>query len=153
MKKPKDQANVLDTIIKLQEQISAIDKKMDIVMGRIMSTPALLANVPKPQPQNQPVRERPEYKITCTDCGKEAVLHFKPTQGRPVYCKECFLLRKKNAVAANVGPIRAEEGYPKITPAPQPATTQIKAPLPKLKKKAAAKRAVTKTRPATKRKK
>jgi CxxC-x17-CxxC domain-containing protein len=30
------------------------------------------------------------YKITCSDCGKEAEVPFKPTEGRPVYCRECY---------------------------------------------------------------
>ncbi|MHA1594140.1 MAG: CxxC-x17-CxxC domain-containing protein [Candidatus Baldrarchaeia archaeon] len=29
-------------------------------------------------------------KITCSDCGQEAEVPFKPTEGRPVYCQECF---------------------------------------------------------------
>ncbi len=29
-------------------------------------------------------------KITCSDCGKEDEVPFKPTEGRPVYCRECF---------------------------------------------------------------
>jgi len=29
-------------------------------------------------------------KIICSDCGKEAEVPFKPTEGRPVYCQECF---------------------------------------------------------------
>ena len=33
---------------------------------------------------------REMHKITCDDCGKEAEVPFKPTQGRPVYCRECF---------------------------------------------------------------
>jgi len=35
-------------------------------------------------------RPRTMYKITCSDCGKEAEVPFKPTEGRPVYCQECF---------------------------------------------------------------
>jgi len=35
-------------------------------------------------------RPRQLYKITCSDCGKEAEVPFKPTEGRPVYCKECY---------------------------------------------------------------
>jgi len=31
---------------------------------------------------------------TCSQCGKETTVPFKPTQGRPVYCKECFQQRK-----------------------------------------------------------
>ncbi len=33
---------------------------------------------------------REMIKITCSDCGKEAEVPFKPTEGRPVYCQECF---------------------------------------------------------------
>ena len=29
-------------------------------------------------------------KIICSDCGKEGEVPFKPTEGRPVYCRECF---------------------------------------------------------------
>jgi CxxC-x17-CxxC domain-containing protein len=29
-------------------------------------------------------------EIKCTDCGKSAVVPFKPTAGKPVYCKECL---------------------------------------------------------------
>ncbi|MGD0329981.1 MAG: CxxC-x17-CxxC domain-containing protein [Nitrososphaeria archaeon] len=30
------------------------------------------------------------HKITCSDCGKEATVPFKPTEGKPVYCNECY---------------------------------------------------------------
>ena len=33
---------------------------------------------------------REMHKITCSDCGEEAEVPFKPTEGRPVYCQECF---------------------------------------------------------------
>jgi CxxC-x17-CxxC domain-containing protein len=39
-------------------------------------------------------RERVETTATCSQCGKETTVPFKPTQGRPVYCKECFQQRK-----------------------------------------------------------
>jgi CxxC-x17-CxxC domain-containing protein len=42
----------------------------------------------------QPPRERVETVATCSQCGKETTVPFKPTQGRPVYCKECFQQRK-----------------------------------------------------------
>ena len=40
------------------------------------------------------VRERVETVTTCSACGKETTVPFKPTQGRPVFCKECFQSRK-----------------------------------------------------------
>jgi CxxC-x17-CxxC domain-containing protein len=43
-------------------------------------------------------RERVETVATCSQCGKETTVPFRPTQGRPVYCKECFQSRKGAAV-------------------------------------------------------
>src|ERR671910_181011 len=36
------------------------------------------------------IRERVETTATCSACGKETTVPFRPTQGRPVFCKECF---------------------------------------------------------------
>jgi len=30
------------------------------------------------------------YSAICAACGKEATVPFEPTEGRPVYCKECY---------------------------------------------------------------
>ena len=38
---------------------------------------------------------REMHKATCSECGKECEVPFKPTEGRPVYCKECFQKHKK----------------------------------------------------------
>ena len=43
-------------------------------------------------------RERVETVARCSSCGKETTVPFRPTQGRPVYCKECFQQRKPAAV-------------------------------------------------------
>ncbi|HNX17280.1 MAG: CxxC-x17-CxxC domain-containing protein [Methanoregula sp.] len=34
-------------------------------------------------------------KVTCSDCGKECEVPFKPTEGRPVYCQECLPKHRK----------------------------------------------------------
>ncbi|WP_082662359.1 CxxC-x17-CxxC domain-containing protein [Candidatus Methanomethylophilus sp. 1R26] len=34
------------------------------------------------------------FKAVCSDCGKECEVPFKPTEGRPVYCRECFQKHK-----------------------------------------------------------
>ena len=36
-------------------------------------------------------RERVEVVVSCALCGIETTVPFKPTQGRPVYCRDCFL--------------------------------------------------------------
>jgi CxxC-x17-CxxC domain-containing protein len=41
-----------------------------------------------------------ETMTTCSQCGRETTVPFKPTQGRPVYCRECFLSRKASPAAA-----------------------------------------------------
>lgn len=38
-------------------------------------------------------RPREMHKITCSECGKEDEVPFKPRQGTPVYCKDCFAKR------------------------------------------------------------
>jgi CxxC-x17-CxxC domain-containing protein len=35
-------------------------------------------------------REVVMYDAVCAECGKETQVPFKPTNTRPVYCKECF---------------------------------------------------------------
>ncbi len=40
--------------------------------------------------RNRPPREY--TKTTCTACGKECEVPFKPTEGKPVYCKECYAI-------------------------------------------------------------
>jgi len=37
---------------------------------------------------------RPETRAICSQCGKETTVPFKPTQGRPVYCRECYQSRR-----------------------------------------------------------
>lgn len=29
-------------------------------------------------------------EVTCSSCGKPAQVPFKPTEGRPVYCSDCY---------------------------------------------------------------
>ena len=38
---------------------------------------------------------REMHKAVCSDCGQECEVPFKPTKGRPVYCRDCFPKHKK----------------------------------------------------------
>ncbi len=38
--------------------------------------------------------QREMHKVTCSDCGNEAEVPFKPSGDRPVYCQECYRKRK-----------------------------------------------------------
>ncbi len=37
---------------------------------------------------------REMHKATCSDCGQECEVPFKPTEGKPVYCKDCYSKKK-----------------------------------------------------------
>ena len=37
---------------------------------------------------------REMHKAICEECKKECTVPFKPSGGRPVYCKDCFSKRK-----------------------------------------------------------
>ena len=39
--------------------------------------------------------QREMHKATCSECGKECEVPFKPTEGKPVYCRECYRKRRK----------------------------------------------------------
>lgn len=47
-------------------------------------------------------------KITCSECGKEAEVPFKPREGTPVYCRECFF-KKKGITPRSEGPAKKAE--------------------------------------------
>ena len=40
-----------------------------------------------------------ETRAICSQCGKETTVPFRPTQGRPVFCRECFQGRRPLASA------------------------------------------------------
>jgi CxxC-x17-CxxC domain-containing protein len=56
---------------------------------------AVLAAVPAPRSFSS----RVETKAICSQCGKETTVPFKPTQGRPVFCRDCFQ-QKRTAASA-----------------------------------------------------
>ena len=35
------------------------------------------------------------HKAICTECGKECEVPFKPTPGKPVYCRDCYRKKKQ----------------------------------------------------------
>ncbi len=45
--------------------------------------------------QERGYQEREKHKATCSACGKECEVPFKPKPGRDVFCKECYQKNKK----------------------------------------------------------
>ncbi len=41
-----------------------------------------------------PRAPREMFTATCSSCGREAKVPFRPTSGKPVYCNECFASRR-----------------------------------------------------------
>jgi CxxC-x17-CxxC domain-containing protein len=39
-------------------------------------------------------RPREMFEATCSNCGKTAMVPFRPTSGKPVYCDDCFSQRR-----------------------------------------------------------
>jgi len=38
---------------------------------------------------------REMHKATCSECSGECEVPFEPKQGRPVYCRDCYMKRKQ----------------------------------------------------------
>ena len=43
---------------------------------------------------SQSDEEREMHKAVCSECGVECEVPFKPEEGKPVYCKECYMKKK-----------------------------------------------------------
>jgi len=37
---------------------------------------------------------REMHKAICSECGKECEVPFKPTEGKPVFCRDCFAKKR-----------------------------------------------------------
>jgi len=57
---------------------------------------AVLTAAPPPRAAHY---TRVETRATCSQCGKETTVPFRPTQGRPVLCRECFTQKRTVASA------------------------------------------------------
>ena len=44
---------------------------------------------------NKSFGPREMHKATCSECGQECQVPFKPQEGKPVYCKDCYAKKKK----------------------------------------------------------
>jgi len=77
----------------------ALDKKVDILVDRLSQRPQSSERFQKPgshfRRDDRP-RERSFTQAVCSQCGKECEIPFKPTGGRPVYCRDCFSARNNS---------------------------------------------------------
>ncbi len=48
------------------------------------------------QQRNAARGEREMFTVTCAECGVETQVPFKPTEDRPVYCRDCYQKQRNN---------------------------------------------------------
>ena len=101
--------NLADLIYKMQQQLTSLEKKIDILSSQSPERPSAVSNYAKPFRQfdrpgrfdrgsrESSFRERSFTKAICSDCKKECEVPFRPTGDRPVYCKECFGKHKEGS--------------------------------------------------------
>jgi CxxC-x17-CxxC domain-containing protein len=62
-----------------------------------------VATLGSPHHVRTQTHNRSTYKVetltTCSQCGKQTTVPFKPTQGRPVLCRDCYETTKRSASA------------------------------------------------------
>ncbi len=108
-----DMLDLVTAMMKLVERLEVLEKKTDLVLGRVSNPPSEMRQAvqdfqrPDHGPQQnhglahgQPNehRERVLHKAVCADCRKGCEVPFKPSGDRPVYCPECFAIRKAGHV-------------------------------------------------------
>lgn len=105
MKKNVEQ-DIAGLIIKVQEQLGALEKKIDTLIDQASTRPFEAKHDSKPfqrfdrpghhgeDRQSNAYRERIMHKAICAECSKECEVPFRPAGDRPVYCKDCFSKRK-----------------------------------------------------------
>ena len=105
---------------KLLEHLVGLEKKLDLVVAQTAGKSSANGETPKPFPnapaQQPPRRDRVLYEAICADCHKVCEVPFKPSEDRPVYCKECFARRKSGGMGK--GPVILTP----VTLAPKPVS-------------------------------
>jgi CxxC-x17-CxxC domain-containing protein len=99
-------------MMKLVERLEIMERKMDTLMSKVSNLPSDMRHavqsgqvhfVPSHQPvveakvNHNPPQERRErvlFDAICGDCRKNCKVPFRPSENRPVYCPECFAIRK-----------------------------------------------------------
>ena len=123
---PQGESGIAGLINKVQQQLSVIEKKLDILISQSSKRPFEKSYSQKPSQrfnhshhhdrgrQGNGPRERTHARVICADCKKECEVPFKPSGDRPIYCKECFSKHKKdNLFNANRDNRPKERDFPR----------------------------------------
>ena len=52
--------------------------------------------------QTSGLRQRIEVTVKCAQCDEQTTVPFYPSQGRPVYCRSCFLAMRTSTAEVNL---------------------------------------------------
>jgi CxxC-x17-CxxC domain-containing protein len=103
----------------MRQQLAVMERKIDTLISRSSQRPVEAARfsapvrsfdrphqgaVQFPRQQNNFNNKRTLHKAVCADCRKECEVPFKPSDGRPVYCQECFARRRNGGNRPPAGP-------------------------------------------------
>ena len=78
---------------------SEAQKAIDALNGTQLDGRTLTVNEAKPREERprgggggygRDRGPREMFTATCSSCGKDAQVPFRPTSGKPVYCSDCF---------------------------------------------------------------
>ncbi|HOE68794.1 MAG TPA: hypothetical protein PLH16_03965 [Candidatus Omnitrophota bacterium] len=99
--------DLVTAMMRLVERLEVLERKADQMSGRIANLPSEICHAiqgtprpaqafhPEPVFQTNPgLQERRLFQAVCSDCRKNCEVPFKPREGRPVYCPECWAIRK-----------------------------------------------------------
>jgi CxxC-x17-CxxC domain-containing protein len=133
MKKCKGEPDISELINRMQQQLTVLGNKIDVLIGKSAPRPAEAKPFYTPFQQTRHsqnhtelrhgnnYRERILYKAVCADCRKECEVPFKPSGERPVYCKECFSKRRSDSLPkARPDVASKESGNPQAIHAAKP---------------------------------
>lgn len=82
---------------KFLERFVVLEKKVDVVISKLGQAAPQVAGAKSVLPQQPPApprREKQLYEAICADCSKVCEVPFRPTENRPVYCKDCWAKRR-----------------------------------------------------------
>ena len=141
--------DIVGLLTMLVQKLTSLEEKLDLVLSRLTLQPVAVPQKefkPDYSSQRHTTSPRPMYKVICADCGRHCEVPFRPSVGRPVYCKECFAIHKNK----NRPDSRPQDSRPKGSPPVylQPSDTpsyletpkSTETPKPVKKKKKAAKK-------------
>lgn len=149
----KDQLpDLVSGMTRLVERLEALERKTEQILSRVSSMPnelrRAIQELSRPQAsypsqtvsrpeqsfqQNQGPRERILYQAVCSDCQKRCEVPFKPSGDRPVYCPECWAIRKAGHAPKDIASGVVIPAHLKVPKGTTVSTTVQPVPTPKKK--------------------